>query len=69
MMIQGVLCLSIALVLCVAVWRQLKQNISEIEKSELEEQLEQQQYENKQLKDIIENRRVNVEFKVLGGKK
>ena len=68
MMIQGILCLSIALVLSVAVLRQLKQNISEIEKSELEEQLEQQKSENAQLVDIIENRKVNVEFKVLGGK-
>ena len=66
MMIQGVLCLSIALVLCVAVWRQLKQNISEIEKSEIEDKLEQQKSENAQLVDIIENRRVMIDFKILG---
>lgn len=67
MIFQGVIVLSILLGLTIATCYQFRQNVSEIEKSEIEDKLNQQKYENKQLKDIIENRRVNVEFKVLGG--
>ena len=67
MIFQGVIVLSILLALTIATCYQFRQNVSEIEKSEIEDKLNQQKYENKQLKDIIKNRRVNVEFKVLGG--
>lgn len=67
MIFQGLIVLSILLGLIVACCYQFRQNVSEIEKSEIEDKLNQQKYENKQLKDIIKNRRVNVEFKVLGG--
>lgn len=67
MIFQGLIVLSILLGLTVAMCYQFRQNVSEVEKSELEDKFKQQKYENKQLKDIIENRRVNVEFKVLGG--
>ena len=67
MIFQGLIVLSILLGLTVATCYQFRQNVSEVEKSELEDKFKQQQSENKQLKDIIENRRVNVEFKVLGG--
>ena len=67
MIFQGLIVLSILLGLTIATCYQFRQNVSEIEKSEIEDKLNQQKYENKQLKDIIENRRVNVEFKVLGG--
>lgn len=68
MIFQGVIVLSILLGLTIATCYQFRQNVSEIEKSEIEDKLNQQKYENKQLKDIIENRHVNIEFKVLGGK-
>lgn len=68
MIFQGLIVLSILLGLTIATCYQFRQNVSEIEKSEIEDKLNQQQYENRQLKDIIENGRVNVEFKVLGGK-
>ena len=68
MIFQGLIVLSILLGLTIATCYQFRQNVSEIEKSELEDKLNQQKYENKQLKDMIENRKVNVEFKVLGGK-
>lgn len=67
MIFQGLIVLSILLGLTVAMCYQFRQNVSEVEKSELEDKFKQQQSENKQLKDIIENRRVNVEFKILGG--
>ena len=65
MIYQGFIVLSILLGLTIATCYQFRQNISEIEKSEIEDKLKQQQYENKQLKDIIENRRVNIKFKIL----
>ena len=68
MIFQGLIVLSILLGLTIATCYQFRQNVSEIEKSEIEDKLQKQQSENKQLKDIIENRKVNVEFKVLGGK-
>ena len=68
MIYQGIVLLSILLALSIALVIILRQNISEIEKSKIEDKLKQQQSENAQLVDIIENRRVNVEFKILGGK-
>lgn len=68
MIYQGIVLLSILLALSIALVIVLRQNISEIEKSKIEDKLKQQQSENAQLVDIIENRRVNVEFKILGGK-
>lgn len=68
MIFQGVIVLSILLGLTIATCYQFRQNVSEIEKSEIEDKLNQQKSENAQLVDIIENRKVNVEFKVLGGK-
>lgn len=67
MIFQGLIVLSILLGLTIATCYQFRQNVSEIEKSEIEDKLNQQKSENAQLVDIIENRRVNVEFKVLGG--
>lgn len=68
MIFQGLIVLSILLGLTIATCYQFRQNVSEIEKSEIEDKLNQQKSENAQLVDIIENRKVNVEFKVLGGK-
>lgn len=68
MIFQGVIVLSILLGLTIATCYQFRQNVSEIEKSELEDKLKEQKKQNAQLIDIIENRRVSVEFKVLGGK-
>lgn len=68
MIFQGVIVLSILLGLIVACCYQFRQNVSEIDKSELEDKLTEQKKQNAQLIDIIENRRVNIEFKVLGGK-
>lgn len=68
MIFQGVIVLSILLALTIATCYQFRQNVSEIEKSEIEDKLNQQKSENAQLVDIIENRKVNVEFKVIGGK-
>ena len=67
MILQGLILLSILLALTIATCYQFRQNVSEIEKSEIEDKLNQQKSENAQLVDIIENRRVNVEFKILGG--
>lgn len=68
MIFQGLIVLSILLGLTIATCYQFRQNVSEIEKSEIEDKLNQQKYENKQLKDIIKNRRVMIDFKILGGK-
>ena len=68
MIYQGFIVLSILLGLTIAMCYQFRQNISEIEKSEIEDKLKQQQSENAQLVDIIENRRVMIDFKILGGK-
>lgn len=67
MIYQGIVLLSILLALSIALVIVLRQYADEIKSIELEDKLKKQQYENKQLKDIIENRRVNVEFKVIGG--
>ena len=69
MIFQGLIVLSILLGLTIATCYQFRQNVSEIEKSEIEDKLNQQKSENAQLVDIIENRKVNVEFKVLGENK
>lgn len=66
MILQGLIVLSILLGLTVAMCYQFRQNISEIEKSEIEDKLRKRESENAQLVDIIENRCVNVEFKILG---
>ena len=68
MIFQGVIVLSILLGLTIATCYQFRQNVSEIEKSELEDKLKEQKKQNAQLIDIIENRRVMIDFKILGGK-
>ena len=68
MIFQGLIVLSILLGLTIATCYQFRQNVSEIEKSELEDKLTEQTTQNAQLIHFIENRKISVEFKVLGGK-
>lgn len=56
----------IAVVLCFCLYRQLRINIAEIEKAELEEKLERQKAENKELKEQLKNRKVILDIKTIG---
>lgn len=56
----------IAVLVSIALCRQLKQNLSEIEKIQIEEELEHQKAENKELKEQLNNRKVILDIKTIG---